>query len=144
MARKRVLLSHRVGICSTLCDSSGSNSGRVSDLVESVMGYGTALRTQPAKKTGVRKTTGEDRRQDEPAARLHALPSSMSQSFSLTAWTVQTPMQATWVFLLPNSSVIYSAPFPAFEMKFRMPTVLCPVLLAFNITFPRLPNSTLL
>lgn len=91
-------------------------------------------RTQPVKKTGVRKTTGEDRGQDGPAVCLHSLPGSMSQSFGLTAWIVQTPMQATWVFLPPNSSVIYSAPFPAFEMKFRMSTV--PVSIQHHMSTP--------
>lgn len=69
-----------------------------------------ALRTQPAKKAGLRKTTGEDRGQDGPAVSLHSLPGPMSQSLSLTARLVQTRMQAAWVFLFPNSSVIYLAP----------------------------------
>lgn len=31
------------------------------------------------------------------------LPGSVSQSFGLTAWIVQTPMQATWVFSLQTA-----------------------------------------
>lgn len=72
------------------------------------MVYGRALRTQPAKKTGVRRTTG--RTEDRRASSQSALSSWLHET--LTAQLVQ----ATWVFLFANSSVIYSAPFPAFNI----------------------------
>lgn len=92
-------------------------------------------RTQPVKKTGVRKTTGEDRGQDGPAVCLHS--SWLCEPvFWPHCMDCADPHASHLGFLPPNSSVVYSAPFPAFEVKFRMCTVLCPVSIQHHMFTP--------